>query len=730
MPTPTAPLVFFMGQSNAIYESANPAGASSMNGSDVLSFNGTDWGTAQAQLNGFTDKAIYGVGPNAMRFTRQLMVKLGLAGPAGIINRGKASTEIALHVPGQALYDDALADWAETGLVPGYAVFVEGEQDSVLGTSQSAFDSALRSIINGWRAAWGGGLKVAIVLVPFMSCYGIDNSQIRAAQRAVAAALNCALVDVDRYAVYPTVHPEWYDGCHWTEPGYELLAATTANAILGVDMTTHETRISGPVTFDEATTAPRLAQRAQTQDLAPSDMVLAPQPAYSGASGENRTSAACVVDIAAPAGVSTTENYLTIKRANSTRLQLGYIADALQTGSPASLIQAPSGQDLQISTAGIGRMLIGTQTGGGQPIYLQCNQANVFDPVSAIGVVVTPGAAASVKFSATCTTPTISQLQAAAGAGITFPIRAQAAAAASGLGGGTLLLAGGAADGAGAQGGVSLQDGTQVIMDVAVTTPGVVTLAANKSLAGAAGTGALSLGSMTGATMLPTGDFTWTGATNKLLTLTASGTGTFNLETATGDINVGNSAAASRTCRFGTGATISTCTLGAQSSSSTTNVWAGGGGVSIVSSFGAGVAINANGGGDAYLDGTNANVGPTTATGVALGNVTNTATWAAHLKAAGTANLFVGNAAHTINLGTGSVAQIANLFNHATAANEVNLLGAASKLGCFGGTAVVKQAITGSLSTIVDVNAKAVITSIIAALAAATGYNLVTDSTT
>lgn len=53
-----------------------------------------------------------------------------------------------------------------------------------------------------------------------------------------------------------------------------------------------------------------------------------------------------------------------------------------------------------------------------------------------------------------------------------------------------------------------------------------------------------------------------------------------------------------------------------------------------------------------------------------------------------------------------------------------------SKLSFYNGTPVTKQTITGALSTVTDAAAKAVLTSIIAALAAATGVNLVTDGTT
>ena len=58
-----------------------------------------------------------------------------------------------------------------------------------------------------------------------------------------------------------------------------------------------------------------------------------------------------------------------------------------------------------------------------------------------------------------------------------------------------------------------------------------------------------------------------------------------------------------------------------------------------------------------------------------------------------------------------------------------NMLLTPTKLAFFAGTKVTQQEITGALSSVTDAAAKAVLTSIIAALAA-DGYNLVTDGTT
>ena len=89
-------------------------------------------------------------------------------------------------------------------------------------------------------------------------------------------------------------------------------------------------------------------------------------------------------------------------------------------------------------------------------------------------------------------------------------------------------------------GGINLQRNGATLADVGVTSATAATLAANISLAGAAGTGGLSLGSMTGDTALPTGALSWAGAANKNLLLVGSGTGTVAINNAAA-MNIGTS---------------------------------------------------------------------------------------------------------------------------------------------------------------------------------------------
>lgn len=61
--------------------------------------------------------------------------------------------------------------------------------------------------------------------------------------------------------------------------------------------------------------------------------------------------------------------------------------------------------------------------------------------------------------------------------------------------------------------------------DQSATFAGTVSLAAGVSISGAAGSGGLSLGSMTGATALPTGNLSWTGASTKTVSIVSTGSG-------------------------------------------------------------------------------------------------------------------------------------------------------------------------------------------------------------
>lgn len=70
-----------------------------------------------------------------------------------------------------------------------------------------------------------------------------------------------------------------------------------------------------------------------------------------------------------------------------------------------------------------------------------------------------------------------------------------------------------------------------------------------------------------------------------------------------------------------------------------------------------------------------------------------------------------------LNLGTGTAASVV-------------IGNGASLIGFYGGPAAAKPTIAGVLSAVVDANALAVLTSIIAALASGTGVNLATDATT
>lgn len=81
-------------------------------------------------------------------------------------------------------------------------------------------------------------------------------------------------------------------------------------------------------------------------------------------------------------------------------------------------------------------------------------------------------------------------------------------------------------------GGINLAVNGTTVADVGATSATAVTLAANKSLVGAAGSGAVTLGSMTGDMTMPTGSISWAGAANKNFSLSTSGTGTITVDNA------------------------------------------------------------------------------------------------------------------------------------------------------------------------------------------------------
>ena len=80
--------------------------------------------------------------------------------------------------------------------------------------------------------------------------------------------------------------------------------------------------------------------------------------------------------------------------------------------------------------------------------------------------------------------------------------------------------------------GINLAVNGTTVADVGATSASAFTLAANKSIVGAAGSGAVTFGSMTGDMTMPTGSVSWAGAANKNFSLSTSGTGTITVDNA------------------------------------------------------------------------------------------------------------------------------------------------------------------------------------------------------
>jgi hypothetical protein len=97
--------------------------------------------------------------------------------------------------------------------------------------------------------------------------------------------------------------------------------------------------------------------------------------------------------------------------------------------------------------------------------------------------------------------------------------------------------------------------GTSIVNEGASSA---VTLQAGISLAGTAGAGGISCGSMTGNWTLPTGSGSWTAAATKTLSLTAAGTS--SISTTTGNISLTNSGSGNTVVNnTGIGSTIIEC---------------------------------------------------------------------------------------------------------------------------------------------------------------------------
>lgn len=98
--------------------------------------------------------------------------------------------------------------------------------------------------------------------------------------------------------------------------------------------------------------------------------------------------------------------------------------------------------------------------------------------------------------------------------------------------------------------GIQMQRLGTLLFDIGASIGTALTIGTNVSLSASAGSGALSLGSMTGTWAMPTGNGSWTGAANATLNLTASGasgnvtiTGAATSRLDGGTVNVGTTTA-------------------------------------------------------------------------------------------------------------------------------------------------------------------------------------------
>ena len=214
----------------------------------------------------------------------------------------------------------------------------------------------------------------------------------------------------------------------------------------------------------------------------------------------------------------------------------------------------------------------------------------------------------------------------------------------------------------------------------AVDLKGHTTVDANQDLSGAAGTGRVLFGSMTGVSTMPTGNMTWTGASGSNLNLTAAGVGTVTIESATGTINIGASVgartvniatgAAVQTINVGTGAAANVVTIGATNTTAALTLQTGtgaftqtAGGAWDVNAVGAATLDSSGGaisiGADANAQAINVGTGAAART-ITIGNATGATSVVLN---AGTGNIDVGTGAfaRTVNLATGAAVQTVTL---------------------------------------------------------------------
>lgn len=207
------------------------------------------------------------------------------------------------------------------------------------------------------------------------------------------------------------------------------------------------------IAWEKGVTSPVIWQATKTADEQPQNFTIRTQNPFSSATGANRVPGSLLVDIAAPTNGGTTEGFLTVQRGGSSKLSFGYAASAPITGAAGGLM-ASIGGPLLIQTPTGQSIVLDCGQGTPQPLYTRCQYWAFYPDAFNLAFTLTPHAATPSFTFAAATTPTINSAVSASGAGRTMTIEAQGGAA--NTAGGTLALKGGAGNGTGAYGDVSI----------------------------------------------------------------------------------------------------------------------------------------------------------------------------------------------------------------------------------------------------------------------------------
>ncbi len=147
--------------------------------------------------------------------------------PVALLGQPQPAANIAWMAPAGDNYNMLLDRVVASGSRPAVLLWHQGESDGIEHTSEQQYRQALNELIAAWRSDFVD-LQYIVVFLTSVNACGYDQSQVRAAQRAVAAMHDDVLL-VDADALTGTA--AHLDGCHYDWMGYEAQAMLALHAI-------------------------------------------------------------------------------------------------------------------------------------------------------------------------------------------------------------------------------------------------------------------------------------------------------------------------------------------------------------------------------------------------------------------------------------------------------------------------------------------------------------------